>query len=209
MKQQTFEPPPLSIRISQVAFDLALDHSENVGITKGVICGIFCGFSFFYFRRDPLVVTTIVLLLAVCGFYMLKVWNRSTYFRELRKTTAAMAEEFDLYLRATNVGTIVKSSMAEVAADEFVLVRALTEQELASISERAYAGTKRRADAIQKLSEAAVLIDQALEHWIGRYPCHTLQKIYETLEALRIEEERRTMVYHVAGVEERTKITLE
>lgn len=208
MKQQ-FEPPPLSVRMSQVAFDLALDHSENVGIAKGLLFGIFCGFSFFYFRQDPRIVITLLLLLLTCGYFVFKAWQRATYFRQLRQATAALAEEYDMYLRATNVGSIIKASAAEVAADEFVLGRTLTEDEISSIAERAYANTKKRPEAISKLAEAANLIDQALELWIGRYPSHTLQKIYETLEALRQEEARRTMVYHVVDKQEHTKITLE
>lgn len=187
------DPPPLSIRLSQVAFDLAMDHSENIGKAKGAIFGVFCGFSLFNFRHSPAVLASLAALVLFSIWMMRRLWHRYQFFLNFKRATSAVAEEYDMYLRATNLGSIIKSTAQEIAADEFVKGRALTEAEVDVIAQKAYARTKERPEALQKLAKAGQLIDEALELWIGRYPNHTLQKMYETLEAIRTAEERRTM----------------
>jgi hypothetical protein len=187
------DPPPLSIRLSQVAFDLAQEHCENIGKAKGAIFGIFCGFSLVHFRHSPVVLASVAALMLFSVWTMRQLWHRYQFFLNFKRATTAVAEEYDMYLRATNLGSIIKSTAQEIAADEFVKGRSLTDAEVDAIAERAYANTKARPEALQKLARAGQLIDEALEHWIGRYPNHTLQKILETLEAIRTAEERRTM----------------
>jgi hypothetical protein len=187
------EPPPLSIRLSQVAFDLAQEHCENIGKAKGAIFGTFFGFSLVYFKHSPAVLVSLAALLLFSAWMMRKLWQRYMFFLNFRRAATAVAEEYDMYLRATNLGSIIKATAQEIAGEEFIKARELTEAEVDAIAAKAYANTKTRPEALQKLAKAGQLIDEALEHWIGRYPNHTLQKMLETLEAIRTAEERRTM----------------
>lgn len=184
---------PLSVRMSRIGFDLTLVHRENVGQLKGTIFGSLMAGTVLILRESPYALAGIGILCAFALYQCFSVWRRSRYFNSFKKDILAVADEYEMYLKYSNLGTIVKTVQAELSGEMFVKARALSDQEIGAIVEAATKATRERPVALAKLNEAARLIDEALEIWIGRYPNHSLERMHETLEAIRTAEERRTM----------------
>lgn len=195
-KEQEREPVshlPLSIRLSRPAFELMLMHKENIGLLKGTIFGALLAASIVVLRESPLALAGITVLLLVSLYQIYRVAKRADYYNTFKKEVVAVADEYELYLRYSNLGTIIKTVQAEVSGEIFQKGQKLSDAEVAAVIEAAMKNNRDRPVALIKLNEAARLIDEALEQWVGKYPNHSLERTIETLEAIRTAEERRTM----------------
>lgn len=184
---------PLSVRMNKLGFEMTLSHRENVGLLKGTVFGMLFMGTVVMFRQSPYALIGIGILCAVTLYQLYSVWKRADFFNSYKKDLLSVADEYEMYLMYSNLGSIVKTVQAEVSGETFIKGRLLTEQEVAGIVEAATKNIKDRPVALLKLNEASRLIDEALEMWIGRYPNHNLERMLETLDAIRSAEERRTM----------------
>lgn len=184
---------PASVRMSQAAYLASLEHQAHIGAFKGGVFGVLAVISILFFKGDRVILALHGLFILLYLGLIFSVWRRHEYFQSLGKATLAMADEYEIHLRATSLGALVRATQAEVAGEQFLENRELSPTEVDAIVDKALKSTKERPEALLKLNEALKLIDDALDLLVGRYPNHTLNLVLETLQAISTAEERRSI----------------
>jgi hypothetical protein len=179
--------------MSQAAYHTALGHHEKIGAVKGALWGILVMLSVLIWKGVPGIIVVYGVFALAYLWLVYTTWKRHEHFQALHKATLAVADEYEIYLRATILGALVKVIQAEVAGEQFERNSELTPKEIDGIIEKAMRESARRPEALAKLGDALKLIDEALDIWAGKYPNHTLNQMLETLEAIRTAEERRAI----------------
>lgn len=196
---------PISMRMSQTAWLLSLLHKQHLGILMGMPWGICIALAFYFSRGSlwaylfPIVVVVLFTLECFLAF------KKALHFRTFNTHALAVADEYEMHLQMTSLGSLVRSAQAEASGEIFVRGKGLSDADKDAIAKRVTDRSAARSEAIAKFAEAARLIDEGLETWVGRYTAHSLQQLQETLEVIAAAENNRTMKIQVEVTPKTTK----
>lgn len=191
---------PLSMRMSQTAWTLSLLHKQHLGIIMGMPWGVCIAYAWNAYAPSPwrvaFIVTVVVLFTLDCYY----AWRKARHFRTFNAHALAVAEEYEMHLQMTNLGSLVRAAQSEASGEMFIRGRGLSQEEQDAVAKRVAGKTFGRSVAMGKFAQASRLIDEGLENWIGGYTPHSLQHLLDTLQTLIATERSRTMKIEVEAV---------